>query len=205
MFRKFKNIETAFQHVRAFTIAVVVCAFLAVGFTVYQCRALIATIQSRVYILFNGKVLDAVAADRKDNVAVEARDHVRAFHELFFTLSPDDKANQANIGKALYLADESAKRAYDNLAESGYYANIISGNISQQLQVDSVAVDLRTYPYPFRCYATQSIIRTSSTVTRSLVTSGELRNVSRSDNNPHGFLIQRWTTLENKDIKIINH
>lgn len=205
MFQKFKNIETAFQHVRAFTIAVVVCAFLAVGFTVYQCRALIATIQSRVYILFNGKVLDAVAADRKDNVAVEARDHVRAFHELFFTLSPDDKANQANIGKALYLADESAKRAYDNLAESGYYANIISGNISQQLQVDSVAVDLRTYPYPFRCYATQSIIRTSSTVTRNLVTSGELRNVSRSDNNPHGFLIQRWTTLENKDIKIINH
>jgi conjugative transposon TraK protein len=205
MFKKLKNIETAFQHVRTFTIAVIACAFLAVGFTVYQCRALISTIQSRVYILFNGKVLDAVAADRKDNVAVEARDHIKTFHDLFFTLSPDDKANQANIGKALYLADESAKRAYDNLSESGYYANIISGNISQQLQVDSVSLDLRSYPYAFRCYATQSIIRTSSTVTRSLITSGELRNISRSDNNPHGFLIQRWSTLENKDIKVINH
>jgi conjugative transposon TraK protein len=120
MFKKLKNIETAFQHVRAFTIAVVACAFLAVGFTVYQCRALISTIQSRVYILFNGKVLDAIAADRKDNVAVEARDHVKTFHQLFFTLSPDEKANQANLGKALYLADESAKREYDNLSESGY-------------------------------------------------------------------------------------
>jgi conjugative transposon TraK protein len=204
MFKKLKNIETAFQHLRAFTIVVVACAFLAVGFTDYQCRALIATIQSRVYILFNGKVLDAVAADRKDNVAVEARDHVRTFHQLFFTLSPDDKANQASIGQALYLADGSAKRAYDNLSESGYYANIISGNISQQIQVDSVTVDLSSYPYSFRCYAVQSIIRTSSTVTRSLVTSGELRNVSRSDNNPHGFLIQRWTTIENKDLKVVN-
>ncbi|OOQ60019.1 conjugative transposon protein TraK [Mucilaginibacter pedocola] len=204
MFKKLKNIETAFQHVRAFTIAVIACAFLAIGFTVYQSHRLIATIQSRVYILFNGKVLDAVAADRKDNVAVEARDHIKAFHELFFTLSPDEKANKANLGKALYLADETAKRAYDNLSESGYYANIISGNISQQLQIDSINVDLRNYPYAFKCYATQSIIRTSSTVTRSLVTSGELRNVGRSDNNPHGFLIQRWSTLENTDIKVVN-
>ncbi|MEN0057143.1 MAG: conjugative transposon protein TraK, partial [Mucilaginibacter sp.] len=164
----------------------------------------ISTIQSRVYILFNGKVLDAIAADRKDNVAVEARDHIKTFHQLFFTLSPDDKANQGNLGKALYLADGTAKREYDDLAESGYYANIISGNISQQLQVDSINVDLSNYPFSFRCYATESIIRTSSTVTRSLVTTGELRNVSRSDNNPHGFLIQRWKTLENKDLKIIN-
>ncbi|MFD0765401.1 conjugative transposon protein TraK [Mucilaginibacter lutimaris] len=204
MFKKLRNIETAFQHVRAFTIAIVACAFLAVGFTIYQSHRLIATIQSRVYILFNGKVLDALAADRRDNVAVEARDHIKSFHELFFTLSPDDKANQANVGKALYLADETAKRAYDNLSESGYYANIISGNISQQLQVDSVQVDLRSYPYSFKCYATQNIVRSSSTVTRSLVTAGELRNIERSDNNPHGFLIQRWSTLENADIKVVN-
>lgn len=204
MFKKLRNLETAFQHVRIFSIAIVLGAFFAIGFTVYQCRALISTIQSRVYILFNGKVLDAIAADRKDNVAVEARDHVKTFHQLFFTLSPDDKANQASLGKALYLADGSAKREYDDLAESGYYANIISGNISQQLQVDSVIIDLGNYPYTFHCYATENIIRTSSTVTRSLLTTGELRNVSRSDNNPHGFLIQRWKTLENKDIKVIN-
>jgi conjugative transposon TraK protein len=205
MFTKLRNIETAFQHVRTFTIIVVIGCFLSIGYTVYQCRSLVSAIQQKVYILYDGKVLEAVAADRKDNVAVEARDHVRTFHQLFFTLDPDDKVIQANLTKALYLADASAKKEYDNLTESGYYANIISGNISQQIQVDSVAVDLRSYPYTFRCYATQSIIRTTSTVTRSLITEGELRNVSRSDNDPHGFLIQRWTTIENKDIKIVNH
>ena len=205
MFKKMKNIETAFQYVRGFTVVVTAASFLMVGYTVYQCRALVNTLQNKIYILFNGKVLEAIAGDRKDNVAVEARDHIRTFHELFFTLDPDDKVIKANLTRALYLADESAKREYDNLSESGYYANIISGNISQRIQVDSVAVDLRSYPYAFKCYATQTLIRTTSTVTRSLVTQGELRNVSRSDNNPHGFLIQRWETLENKDLKIENH
>jgi conjugative transposon TraK protein len=205
MFKKMRNIETAFQHVRGFTIILTIGYFITIGYIEYQSKALVSTIQSRLYILYNGKVLEAVATDRKDNVGVEARDHVKTFHQLFFTLAPDDKVIQANLTKALYLADESAKKAYDNLSENGYYANIIAGNISQQIQVDSVTVDLHSYPYHFRCYSIQSIIRTTSTVTRSLVTEGELRNVSRSDYNPHGFLIQRWNTIKNKDLKIISH
>jgi conjugative transposon TraK protein len=205
MFKKMRNIETAFQHVRGLVIVLTVGYFIAICYIEYQNKALIATIQSKLYVLYNGKVLEAFAADRKDNVGVEARDHVKTFHQLFFTLAPDDKVIQSNITKALYLADGSAKKEYDNLSENGYYANIIAGNISQQIQVDSVSVDLRSYPYHFRCYATQSIIRTTSTVTRSLITDGDLRNVSRSDNNPHGFLIERWNTLENKDLKIVNH
>ena len=26
--------------------------------------------------------------------------------------------------------------------------------------------------------------------------------MSRSDNNPHGFLIEKWNTIENKDLKV---
>jgi len=205
MFTKIKNIDTAFQQIRQFTLAVVLCSALVCCFTTYKSFELVEGIQSKVYILSDGKALEAVAAERKDNVAVEARDHVKVFHELFFTLDPDEKVIQNNLTKALYLADGSAKQAYDNLAESGYYAGVIAGNISQRIQVDSVRVDLSAYPYHFRCYATQSIVRTTSTVTRSLLTEGWLRNVSRSDHNPHGFLIQRWSILENKDLKVTNH
>ena len=49
--------------------------------------------------------------------------------------------------------------------------------------------------------AIETIIRATSTVTRNLITEGYLRNVSRSDNNPHAFLIEKWKTLENRDIK----
>jgi conjugative transposon TraK protein len=205
MFQKFKNIETAFQHVRVFTIIIIIGCFGAIGYIEYQNKSLVTIIQSRLYVLYNGKVLEAMATDRKDNLAVEARDHIRTFHELFFTLAPDEKVIQTNLSKALYLADASAKDEYDNLRENGYFANMIAGNVSQELKIDSIAVDLRGYPYHFRCYGIQNIVRTSSTVSRSLITEGELRSILRSDNNPHGFLIQRWHTVENKDLKVDNH
>lgn len=199
-----QNIDTAFRHIRIFTFVVVICCTVICCFALYKSFRLVYEMQSKVYVLANGKALEAYASDHKDNIPVEARDHVKNFHQFFFTLDPDDKVIQANITKALYLADASAMREYDNLKENGYYSNIIAGNISQKIKVDSVFVNIHTYPYYFLCYATQNIIRTTSTVSRSLITEGYLRNVSRSDNNPHGFLIEHWTTIENKDLKIEN-
>ncbi|MEJ7829534.1 MAG: conjugative transposon protein TraK [Segetibacter sp.] len=199
-----KNIDSAFRHVRSITLIVIVGSIVFCCFTLYKSYQLVSNMQSKVYILANGKALEAYASERKDNIEVEAKDHVKSFHKYFFTLDPDEKVIQSNITKALYLADASAKRAYDNLKENSYYSIIISGNISQQIKVDSVKIDINQYPYYFRCYATQSIIRTTSIVSRSLLTEGYLRNVSRSDNNSHGFLIERWTTIDNRDIKIEN-
>jgi conjugative transposon TraK protein len=112
-----------------------------------------------------------------------------------------NKVIDGNLAKAMYLADHSAKKQYYNLKETGYYSNIISGNISQKINVDSVTVDTRQQPYYFKCFATIRIIRPNSIVTRNLITEGFLRNVERSDHNPHGFLIERWNTIENKDLK----
>jgi len=204
MFKKMKNIDTAFRHVRSFTLVVIIGCVLICCFALYKSFGLVSQMQSKIYILANGKALEAYASERKDNIPVEAKDHVKTFHKLFFTLDPDDKAITANITKALYLADGSAKRAYDDLKENGYYAGLISGNVNQTIVVDSVAVDINEYPYKFRCYATQSIVRPTSITTRSLVTDGALRNVSRSDNNPHGFLIERWSTIDNRDLKTVS-
>lgn len=201
MFKQAKNIDTAFRHVRAFTLVAIISSIAGSCFAIYKSFQLVAHMQEKVYILANGKAIEAFASDRKENIPVEARDHVKTFHHFFFTLDPDEKVIQANITKALYLADASAKREYDNLKESGYYSNIIAGNISQKVTIDSVAVDINNYPYLFRCFATQQLIRTTSIVYRSLITEGYLRNVSRSDNNPHGFLIEKWTTINNNDIK----
>jgi conjugative transposon TraK protein len=204
MFNQLKNIDTAFQHTRILTFAVIIACVIICAYTIFKTSQLITESQQRIYILSNGKALEAWSAERKDNIPVEARDHVRMFHHYFFTLDPDDKVIQSNISRALYLADASAKQQYDNLKENRYYSNIISGNISQHIQIDSIIIDINRYPLYFKCYAQQKLIRTTSIVTRSLITEGVLRSVSRSDNNPHGFLIERWTTLENKDIKTEN-
>lgn len=204
MFRKMKNIDSAFRYVRGFTMLIIAGCVVICCFAVYKSFSLVSQMQGKIYILANGKALEAFSSERKENVPVEARDHVKTFHQLFFTLDPDEKSINAGVTKALYFADGSAKRIYDDLKENGYYAGLISGNINQTITIDSVTIDVNQYPYRFRCYATQIIIRPTSMTTRSLVTEGALRNVSRSDNNPHGFLIERWNTIENRDIKTVN-
>lgn len=204
MFTKMKNIDSAFRYVRGFTMLVVVGCTIICCYTLYSSFKALTLMEDRVYILANGKALEAYSSDRKDNIPVEARDHVKTFHSFFFTLDPDDKVIKYNIAKALYLADDSAKRIYDDLKENGYYSGIISGNISQTITVDSIQIDINAYPYHFKCFAKQKIIRTTTILDRSLITEGTLRNVSRSDNNPHGFLIEHWNTLENRDLKVEN-
>jgi conjugative transposon TraK protein len=204
MFQKTKNIDSAFRYIRLFSLVFVLsCALISI-FIAHKSYELATKAQSKVYILANGKALEAYAADRKDNIPVEARDHVKMFHQYFFTLDPDEKVIQPNITRALYLADASAKREYDNLKENGYYSSIIAGNISQQIQADTISINTDIYPYYFRYKGQQKIIRPTTIVTRSLITEGYLRNVSRSDNNPHGFLIEKWQTIENKDLNIQN-
>jgi conjugative transposon TraK protein len=202
MFPKTKNLETAFQHVRLFTLVVIVGCLLLCGFVIWQALRAIDRNQDRIYILESGKALVAMAGSRQENIPVEARDHIHSFHESFFTLDPDEKVITDRIRKALYLADGSARRVYQGLKEGGYYNGLIAGNISQEVVVDSIVLDMHAYPIPFRCFATERIIRPTSVVVRNLVTEGQLRNVGRSDNNPHGFLIERWAILDNHDLKI---
>ena len=201
MFKKAQAIDSAFQLIRSFCLAVIILCALISCFVLYSSQRMVSEAQARIYILANGKALEAYGADRKENIPVEARDHIKTFHQDFFTLDPDEKVINNNITRALYLADRSAKKQYDNLKESGYYSNLITANISQQIQADSIEVNLDTYPYHFRFTGEEKLIRSTSIVTRSLITEGYLRNVTRSDNNPHGFLIEKWMILENKDIK----
>jgi conjugative transposon TraK protein len=202
MFRQMKNIDTAFRQMRLVSIVVILGSLGLSAYALYASHKAVSLAQSRIYILAYGKALEAFAADRKENIPVEARDHVRMFHHHFFTLDPDEKAISDNLTRALYLADLSAKQQYDNLKEKGFYANLIAGNISQEVEVDSVALHMNAYPFYFRCFARQRIIRTTSVVTRNLVTEGYLRHVARSDHNAHGFLIEKWKVLQNQDLQV---
>ncbi|MVN91515.1 conjugative transposon protein TraK [Mucilaginibacter aquatilis] len=199
MFTHLKNIETAFQqNKKIVALVILTSAFISIA-AIYFSFAAYQNASAHIYVLANGKALEAIAADRKDNIPVEARDHIKMFHHYFFTLDPDEKVINGNISKALYLADESARNQYNDLKEKSYYNNLISGNISQQIAVDSVQLDMNEYPYYFKCFATEKLIRATSTIHKRLITQGYLRNVSRSDNNAHGFLIERWETISNRD------
>lgn len=158
--------------------------------------------REKIYVLDQGKSLMlALSQDASRNRPVEAREHVRRFHELFFTIAPDKDAIERNMERAFLLCDKSAFNYYKDLAEKGYYNRAISGNINQRIEVDSIHCNFNTYPYAVTTYAREFIVRQSNVTERSLVTTCTLQNSVRSDNNPQGFLMENFLVRENRDIQ----
>ncbi|SEM75391.1 Bacteroides conjugative transposon TraK protein [Mucilaginibacter gossypiicola] len=158
-----------------------------------------ADARKSIYILAGNIPIMANQTDVAVNRPVEYRADIERFHSLFFSLTPDDKYIDYQLKKAMYLVDESGVQEYNNLKENGYFNSILSSSSVLTLTTDSISLDLnRKY---FRYYGKLKIDRRSSTVIRSLITEGYLKDIPRSDNNPHGVLICGWKTLENKDLQ----
>jgi len=203
-FKTLRNIENSFLQIRLYALVFAVLCISIAGYAVWQSYRFAEEQRQKIYVLDNGKSLMlALAQDASINRPVEAREHVRRFHELFFTLAPDKNAIESNMSRAFNLADKSAFDYYKDLSEKGYYNRIISGNVQQRIEVDSVVCNFDTYPYSVRTYARQFIIRSSNVTKRNLVTSCFLVNSVRSDNNPQGFNIEKFAVVENKDIEVI--
>ncbi|RYY53806.1 MAG: conjugative transposon protein TraK [Chitinophagaceae bacterium] len=204
-FKTLRNIENSFRQIRLYAIIFAVVCLSITGYAVWESYRFAKVQREKVYVLDQGKSLMlALSQDASINRPVEAREHVRRFHELFFTLAPDKAAIESNMKRAFSLADKSAFDYYKDLSEKGYYSRIISANVQQRLEVDSVQCDFEKYPYAVRTYAREYIIRASNVTRRSLVTSCLLVNSVRSDDNPQGFNIEQFRVLENKDVEVID-
>ena len=86
-FKSLKNIETSFRQLRLFGIVYLCACTLLVGFSVWKAYGFAEAQRQKIYVLDEGKSLMlALSQDLEQNRPVEAREHVRRFHELFFTL-----------------------------------------------------------------------------------------------------------------------
>ncbi len=201
-FKSLKNIQTAFSQIRLY---IIVFALLCVAITAYALYAsynFAREQREKIYVLDQGKSLMlALSQDASRNRPVEAREHVRRFHELFFSIAPDKEAIEQNMARAFALCDKSAFDYYKDLAEKGYFNSAISGNVNQRVEIDSIQCDFKVYPYPVTTYARVFIVRPSNVTERSLITTCTLQNAVRSDNNPQGFLMEHFVVRENQDLQ----
>jgi len=193
-----KNIEAKIRLATVVAIGSLLCSVVVCGIVSYYACQQVSNARRSVYILDNNVPILAKQTDMQMNRPAEYRAHVDLFHTLFFSLTPDDKYMEYQLKRAMYLIDESGAHEYDNLKEKGFFTSILSSSSVLTLQTDSILLDMpRHY---FRYYGKLKIDRRSSTLTRSLITEGYLKDIPRSDNNPHGVLITGWKTLENKDL-----
>ncbi|MGV2451687.1 UNVERIFIED_CONTAM: conjugative transposon protein TraK [Ralstonia mannitolilytica] len=203
-FKTLRNIENSFKQIRLFTFVFGVLCFGVVSVVVFKSYQFAEKQREKIYVLDNGKsLMVALSQDMSINRPVEAREHVRRFHELFFTIAPDKNAIESNVKRAFNLADQSAFNYYKDLQEKGYYNRIISGNIQQRIEVDSVVANFDSYPYDVKTYGRQFIIRSSNLTIRNLITNCSLVNSVRSDSNPQGFTIEKFNVIENRDVETV--
>ncbi len=204
-FKSLNNIESSFKQIRIIGLVFLCLCTVISGYSVWSSYNFAEAQRQKIYVLDDGKSLMlALSQDLSQNRPIEGKEHIKRFHELFFTLSPDKSAIESNINRALFLVDKSAFQYYKDLTEKGYYNRIVSGNINQTIQVDSVVCNFDTYPYKAVTYARQRIIRESNVTERSLITRSDLINSVRSDNNPHGFIMERFEIIENKDLQTLD-
>ncbi|GAA4339692.1 conjugative transposon protein TraK [Mucilaginibacter gynuensis] len=194
-----KNIESKVRLATFLSAGSLLAAVVIVALNAYYAYQLVASAQKSIYILDNNIPVLARQTDVQMNRPAEYRAHISLFHALFFSLTPDDNYMEYQMKQAMYLVDESGMKQYNDLKENGFFNSILSSSSVLTLQTDSIGLDM-TKHY-FRYYGKLKIDRRSSTVWRSLVTEGYLKDIPRSDNNAHGVLITAWKTLENKDLR----
>jgi len=195
-----KHLENRIKFVTTVCVLVVLgCIAISIASLVVAANVM-SSANKRVYVLDgNGTPILVRQSDMEETFDVESKSHIELFHHLFFTLAPDEKYIKYTQEKALYLVDETGLAQLNTLKEKGLFSNIVGTSATLSIFCDSIVIDDETNT--FRYYGRQRIERRSDITYRELVTTGGLRRVPRTENNPHGLLIINWRTLLNKDIE----
>lgn len=154
--------------------------------------------RDQIYVLDGEIPFLAERAQLETTFKIEAEAHVNQFHQFFFNLPPDNEYIQYTLGKAMYLADESALKQKQAMEENGFFSDVVSSSAVCSIMCDSIRLDKEAMTFTF--YGRQTIRRRTAQIRRTMVTTGRLKTVPRSMNNPHGLMICNWRTLENKDL-----
>ena len=94
-FKSLTNIETSFRQIRLYAFIFAIVCVAVSGYAVYASYSFAKEQREKIYVLDQGKSLMlALSQDASKNRPVEAREHVRRFHELFFTIAPDKEPSR---------------------------------------------------------------------------------------------------------------
>ena len=181
------------------TAALVLMALVTV-LSVLRSYSFVREQRRQIYVIDKGQSILALQSDGSATRDLEAMDHVTRFHELFFNMAPNAATIQQNVDRALNLSDRSVYDYWSDLSEQGFYQRLVSANISQQFALDSVKVDMKTYPYGATTYGKLYLIRESNITAYDMVTSCRLVDVGRSKDNPHGLMLEQFRVESNEKL-----
>ena len=200
LIKYFDNIDSSFRKMKFLTIASLICAgcvcVLSVGIAAWSSEHA----RESVYVIEKGSAVMARRSHEDANRDMEAADHVTRFHELMFNLSPSSESIKRNVGRALLMSDRSAYDYWMDQSERGFYQRLVSANVSQEIVVDSVKVDMQSYPYGAITYGKLFLLRESNITSYQFESTCRLVEVERSPSNPHGMMIEKFLVTRNDNL-----
>jgi conjugative transposon TraK protein len=183
------------------TLTVVCLSIVVDGIVVWKALAFAGEERQKIYVLNGGVPMMADRTDQSMTMGIEAKAHINLFHELFFTLAPDETYINYNLERAMYLIDESGLVQRNTLQEKGFYNNIVSASAMCGILCDSINFNENTKEFTY--YGRQRIERKTTVLYRELITKGKIKQTIRTEKNPHGMLIIDYKTILNKDLQTI--
>ncbi|WP_282161056.1 conjugal transfer protein TraK [Ulvibacterium marinum] len=186
----YKNIYEVLKTNRFIVLAVIIMAMLStiissvISFKMYD-----KSLNGSFAIGKNGEVIPLQWVQQKENLEVEALEHLRLFHTYFYDI---DATNfESNIEKALWLGNSTVDNIYRQKKADGVYNRLMQYSLVQKvISIDS-EIDLKAEPYPFRTTTVFQINRGSIIDTYELVTTGKILHLEKRNfpKNTHGLLI----------------
>lgn len=200
LIKYFENIEASFRRTKLVTYAALAASVVISLGSVFIATRRIDESRGEVYVIDGKSALMASRRDADSYRDIEAEDHVIRFHEMMFNITPNSESIKRNLDRALLLSDRSAYDYYMDLSEKGFYQRMVSANISQEIAIDSVKVDMSRYPHPARTYGKIYLLRESNITAYSFKSECQIVDVNRSPSNPHGMMIEKFTVTANEKI-----
>ena len=196
----FDTIETSFRKLKFITVASIASGVIIALGAVYISGQQMLSNNDNIYVIDRGSAVMAARNGQDAYRDLEVKDHIERFHELMFNISPNSESIKRNLDRALVMSDKSAYDYWSDLSERGFYSRIVSANISQEIVIDSVKIDMSSYPYQAKTYAKVFMLRESNITAYDFESSCRLVDVERSPSNPHGLMIEKFRVSKNENM-----
>lgn len=189
--QKKDNINALRNSVFALAGVVVVVVIVALGTIIH--------LSKQKYIVGQTFSASVYASEENPYRRFEVENHVERFIELFWSL--DQFTYEDNIEKALYMVGNQGKEIRKQRIAQRYLEKLKQTNVTAITTVDSIKVDMETYPYRVLAHGTQIFTNSrGSTEKKALRLYCTVAETGRGANNIFGLLIDNMK-VDIQDIK----
>jgi hypothetical protein len=143
---------------------------------------------------------DQVLNEENPERVFEYKNHVRMFYKSWFEF--DQFTYKANVDRGLQCLGNCGKGMLNDYKMQDVQRRLAEKNMKLMVEIDSIKIDMAQSPVTGIIFAKQIAESPAGSVTRFL--NGKFRIIDlegRSDENPHGCLIEDFTVFNNQIIQ----